>query len=65
MENLNLNIEHYILNDLEKIFGLPYDYTNSILDKYILKFSNLVKNAGLEPEKKRDIFQFIEKAKNH
>lgn len=64
MENLNLNIEHYILNDLEKIFGLPYDYTNSILDKYILKFSNLVKNAGLEPEKKRDIFQFIEKAKN-
>ena len=63
MENLNLNIEQYIISDLENIFSLPYNYTNETLQDSIIKFKNLVKSASLGESKKKDIYQFLEKAK--
>ena len=63
MENLNLNIQQYIISDLENIFSLPYNYTNETLQESITKFKNLVKSASLGESKKKDIYQFLEKAK--
>ena len=63
METLNLNIEQYIISDLENIFSLPYNYTNETLHDSIMKFKNLVGSASLGESKKKDIYQFIEKAK--
>ena len=53
METLNLNIEQYIISDLENIFSLPYNYTNETLHDSIMKFKNLVKSASLGESKKK------------
>ena len=57
MENINLNIEDYTINDLLKLFELKENFTIINLERVI---STYIDNT----ENNREIFKFLVDAKN-
>lgn len=65
MENLNLDIDTYSLNELVSLFSLKKDYTPTTLETGKKKLLNQLTNiANVGPEKKRTIGLFIDSAAN-
>ena len=63
--NLDLDITNYKINDLEKFFKLPSNYTDSIvIEKEERKRSQILKSDEIPQENKDEIVEFLKKAKN-
>ena len=63
--NLDLDITNYKINDLEKFFKLPSNYTDSIvIEKEERKRSQILKSNEIPQENKDEIVEFLKKAKN-
>lgn len=63
MENLNLDIDTYSLNDLVNLFSLEKDYSRHAVQEGKDKLHHQLQNVGsLGSEKKREIGMFIDSA---
>ena len=63
MENLNLDIDSYSLNDLVNLFSLEKDYSRHAVQEGKDKLHRQLQNVGsLGSEKKREIGMFIDSA---
>ena len=62
--NLDLNIKHYKIKDLENFFKLPLNYIDSDLDLQEKQITDTIQTSDIDRHMKVEIMQFIEQARN-
>ena len=60
MNDLDLDIENYSVNDIRKLFGLGDNYTQDILQEKVDAYLNMVGDSDeISPKNKKRISQFL------